>query len=103
MKFYLLIFFASILCFSCSEEVSPQEPVNASGRVVKNEVSSFMYGTHLLVQGEDSVAFALRSSTINLDNYLHQQVRVTGKTIAGYPVDGGPIYVEVTRVEEKKD
>ena len=56
-----------------------------------------MYGTHLLVmQGK---SYALRSSKVTLDDYLNKGVTAKGHFIAGYPVDGGPQYIEVEEIE----
>ncbi len=96
---YLLIFVISLFCLSCSEDVAPSKGVHSAGIVVENSASFFMYGSHLLIQEEDSIAYALTSSTINLDVYVNQKVHISGKAIAGYPVAGGPVYVEVYEEE----
>ena len=51
-----------------------------------------MYGTHVIS------GYALRSNTILLDNYINYNVTIVGYKIDGYPVDGGPDYIEVTDI-----
>lgn len=42
----------------------------------------------------------LRSSTINLDTCVNQTVTAKGSRIKGYPVDGGPEYIDVKEVRK---
>lgn len=67
-----------------------------TGIVVKPEVTTYQYGTHALETETDY--FALRSSSINLDDYINQEVTLTTTKIAGYPVENGPILLEVEQV-----
>tara|TARA_B100000497_G_C7379300_1_gene243207 strand:+ start:384 stop:542 length:159 start_codon:yes stop_codon:yes gene_type:complete len=52
-----------------------------------------MYGTHVI---ED---YALRSNIVDLNNYINQDVVIIGYKIDGYPVDGGPDYIEVQEIK----
>ena len=49
-----------------------------------------MYGTHVIS------GYALRSDLVSLDDFINRNVTITGYKIDGYPVDGGPAYIEVT-------
>ena len=51
-----------------------------------------MYGTHIIS------GYALRSDLVNLDEFINRNVTISksGYKIDGYPVDGGPVYIEVT-------
>jgi hypothetical protein len=59
-----------------------------------------MYGTHALVDQSGNLVYALRSHTVNLSAHVGKQVEVTGTFVLGYPVDGGPPYLEVRSVQE---
>ncbi|QDC44095.1 copper resistance protein NlpE N-terminal domain-containing protein [Methylophilus medardicus] len=81
--------------------------VLVQGVLEKRTISSWQYGTHQLTgdffQAEATAmaprkVFALKSEQINLDPFLGQEVAITGKAIAGYPVDGGPDFIEVIAV-----
>lgn len=86
----IILFFAVI---SCSKEADDQKTIEVTGIIQPQEITYYQYGTHT-IQG-----YALRSSTLNLDDYVGQQVTVVGYTIEGYPVEGGPDYLEVIAVK----
>ncbi|UCG79144.1 MAG: hypothetical protein JSV21_04760 [Nitrospirota bacterium] len=73
--------------------------VSARGIITKLGVTTFMYGTHAIRDDSTQIYYALMSDTINLDNYIDQEVSIKGNLLAGYPVDGGPDFVNVTSVE----
>lgn len=95
-------------------QASPQAPSSADeaqvlvqGVLEKSGITSWQYGTHKLTGNffqSDAAAlatkkvFALKSEHINLDPFLGQEVVITGQAIAGYPVDGGPDFIEVIAV-----
>jgi hypothetical protein len=61
-----------------------------------------MYGTHAITSEASGTRYALRSADdrfLDLDGYVGQRVTVTGTAVDGYPVDGGPVHLEVTKVE----
>lgn len=62
-------------------------------------MTTFQYGTHLLKM-QDKVC-ALKSSSINLDNYLGIQVILKGNKVAGNPLEGGPELIEVKEIKAK--
>lgn len=59
-------------------------------------VPGYMYGDYVLLDEQGNTQYALRSSTVQLGNYVGQRVRLSGSRIPGYPVDGGPDYLDVT-------
>jgi hypothetical protein len=70
------------------------------GTLQKLEVTSFQYGTHALFDESGNILYSLRSHTVNLSAYVGKHVEVTGTLVPGYPVDGGPPYLEVSKVQE---
>lgn len=60
-------------------------------------ITSYQYGTHRLEAGDD--IYALKSDNISLDDYEDQNVSITAFKIDGYPLDGGPVYLNVTKVK----
>jgi hypothetical protein len=36
---------------------------------------------------------------VNLDDHINQNITVVGYKIDGYPVDGGPDYIEVEEIK----
>lgn len=72
--------------------------VKLSGVLVKPEVTAYMYGTHAL-ENTGQLSAALKSNSINLDAYVGKQVRITGKRVEGYPLEGGPDLIEVMDIE----
>ncbi|WP_339341950.1 hypothetical protein [uncultured Polaribacter sp.] len=56
-------------------------------------MTTYQYGTHT------ASGYALRSSAVHLDDYVNQNITVFGYKIDGYPVDGGPDYIEVEEIK----
>ncbi|TDH29256.1 hypothetical protein EXU57_04100 [Segetibacter sp. 3557_3] len=96
------VFVAAITLSGCSKNntvVVPKEnyPFAFKGLLKKLEVSSWQYGTHIIT--DEGNKYALKSSTVNLDNFVDKVVTIKGSKIAGYPVDNGPDFIEVKAVE----
>jgi hypothetical protein len=69
----------------------------AAGIVQKRGVTTYMYGTHIL---SGSKIYALKSDTIKLDRYLGKAVMVSGRLVPGYPMSGGPEFLDVDMVRD---
>ena len=69
--------------------------VTATGIVRPQGVTSYMYGTHVLVSDSGRTLYALKSNSINLDDYIGKKVTVSGAPVSGYPIEGGPDYIDV--------
>lgn len=103
MKIYTAI---GILCFiliqvSCGTSKKDSE-IGAdnqySGIIEPAGITTYQYGTHTL-QTENTF-YALRSESIDLSSYENQEVTVTATEVEGYPLEGGPIYLEVQKIEK---
>ncbi|SDR87881.1 hypothetical protein [Christiangramia echinicola] len=60
-------------------------------------ITTYQYGTHRLETQNDF--YALKSDTVNLEEYEGQEVEIMASHIEGYAVDGGPVYLLVTKVK----
>ncbi|NTE05658.1 hypothetical protein G6M26_20685 [Agrobacterium tumefaciens] len=69
----------------------------ATGTIQKIGITTFQYGTHLLTT--ENKTYALKSDAINLDQYMNKKVTVKGKKVKGYPIDGGPEFLDVTLIK----
>jgi hypothetical protein len=98
MKLTLFLLAFSLFFFACESSVDPAEKQNQIGVIHKIEVSTWMYGTHTLNDAGGKPIYALTSSTIDLNNFENKEVKISGNLIEGYPVDGGPLYLNVTIV-----
>jgi hypothetical protein len=67
--------------------------VEATGTIQQQGMTTYQYGTHIL--GE----FTLRSSVVDLDKYIGKSVTVVGHLIKGYPIEGGPKFLEVVLIK----
>ncbi len=79
-----------------------QESVTATGTIEEAGVTTYMYGTHVIVDEQTGTFYALGSDVVDLDAYTGQQVTVYGYLVPGYEygqVEGGPPLVDVTWVE----
>ncbi|MFT6336607.1 MAG: hypothetical protein ACJATI_003366 [Halioglobus sp.] len=68
--------------------------VEATGTIQEQGMTTYQYGTHVID------GYALRSSIVDLANYIGQSVTVIGHLIEGYPIDGGPDYFEVEEIKK---
>lgn len=84
------------------DHASENDMVTAVGTIQKSGFTTYMYGTHVLKDDNGKTLYALKSDTINLDDYVNiKNITVKGSLIPGYPVDGGPDYFNVIEVEVK--
>lgn len=100
MKTFKLLFVGAIICLSaisCNKnEVNSDnkgDKIEITGTIQKQGITTYQYGTHTLS------GYALRSSTENLDEYVNQNVTVVGHKISGYPIEGGPDFIEVEKLK----
>lgn len=88
------LFFSSLLCLSfasCNKNNS--NSIEVTGIIQAQGITTYQYGTHVMP------GYALRSNTIELDDYIGQTVTIVGYKIDGYPVENGPDYIEVEEVK----
>jgi len=77
------------------------DTVTAEGTIEKQGITTYQYGTHVLKEGKKTL-YALTSKTQKLNDYVGKRVKITGTKIDGYPLEGGPVFLEVTSVEVLK-
>lgn len=53
-----------------------------------------------MVDSDGEIQYALRSDDVRLGDYVGRRVQVSGSLVDGYPVDGGPEFLEVTEANE---
>lgn len=96
MKFFKSLSILTIFCLSvisCDKDVVTIDGIEITGEIEKQKITTYQYGSHTISE------YALRSSSINLDDYINQKITVVGHKIGGYPVDGGPHYIEVEKIK----
>lgn len=91
-----------VILSSCAAHNGP-EKIKVQGTIEKTEITFNQYGTHTLVSEDGETLYALRSSTYDLDEFQNQKVELTGTPVKGYPVEGGPDYLEVDRIKNLHD
>jgi hypothetical protein len=80
---------------------SPAATVRAAGTIKKTGITSYMHGTHALIDNEGRALYALKSDRVGLDSYAGRRVTVFGEFVKGYPVDKGPCRLNVTSVSKE--
>ncbi len=80
---------------------TPAVRVTAVGTIKERGITSYMYGTHVLVNENGRALYALKSDRIDLDTYVGRRVTVCGELIDGYPVDNGPGYLDVSSLRDE--
>lgn len=100
MKLISMFFTLIILLFTstCKNQTQNSDTMEISGKIEAIQMTSWQYGTHTITN--DSTFYALKSENTNLENYEGQTITIEAKKIEGYPVDGGPEYLEVIKVKE---
>lgn len=74
--------------------------VKAVGSLLPQGTTSYQYGTFILVDENGKTTYALKSDAVQLLDYKGKKVSITGLLIEGYPIEGGPPYLDVLTVEE---
>ena len=96
------IIFSLIICFglftSCEKSDIDLFDVTGPGKIEQIQASYWMYGSHVITI--DNKLYALKSSSLKLQDYNNQTVTIWGNKISGYPVTGGPEYIEVTKISK---
>jgi hypothetical protein len=78
---------------------APRVKVTSIGIIKGQGTTSYMYGTHVLVNDNGKTLYALRSNNIDLGRHVGRKVRVSGHLIQGYPIEGGPDFLDVESIE----
>jgi len=95
----ILILVTVLPCAGFGASSGTTGEITASGTVRKQGITTYMYGTHVLLDGNGKTLYALRSDSIELDKYVDRKVTVKGDLVKGYPVGFGPEYLEVKAIE----
>ncbi|GAB3922296.1 hypothetical protein [Mucilaginibacter myungsuensis] len=96
------ILFAALVEAGCKKDTTEQQPagtVMITGVLEVQGPTTYQYGTHTI--GIGNRTFSLRSSTVKLEAYNDKTVTITGKRVNGYPVEGGPVLLEVSSVRAR--
>ncbi len=93
----LFIGFLLMISIACSTTKSNNEDTY-SGIIETAGITTYQYGTHILKN--ENTFYALRSENIDLDDHVGKKLSLNAKIIVGYPVEGGPVYLEVTKIIE---
>jgi len=100
--FVLFTLFMNVSFFACTRKTTEDNtketyPFQFKGLLKKQEITTYQYGTHTI--SNEGKTYALKSSTINLDTHVNKTATVKGNKINGYPVDGGPEFIDVKEVQ----
>ena len=97
-SFFFVSAVVSLLLISCSkDEDLTNGTIEFTGLIQTAQITSYQYGTHTLTT--EAAVYALRSNTVNLDDFIGRTETVIAEKIEGYPVDGGPEYLEVIEIK----
>lgn len=97
----LAIISLSLLLIACTSQKNKNAKISMdeyTGLIQKQGITSYQYGTHTL-ETKDSL-YALRSKTVDLDKFLGKTITLSAEPIEGYPVDNGPVFLNVTEVKK---
>jgi hypothetical protein len=77
-----------------------EDEVSLNGTIQKQVMTTYQYGTHVLQNKDGKTLYALKSEMLRLDDYIGKTVEVRGQLLNEYPIEGGPPYVEVVKINE---
>lgn len=89
---FILLFFAA----TCSSSVSDEQK-EITGTIQEQGITSYQYGTHILTTPDQF--YAVKSEVVDLNEHLDQEVTVVVERVPGYPVDGGPEFLQVLKIK----
>jgi hypothetical protein len=69
------------------------------GTVLKQGMTTYQYGDFILIHPYGHIICAMRNGKATLEEWVGKYVEIKGATIPGYPIDGGPEFVEVDACE----
>jgi len=101
MKKLILLLALGFSFAGCSSVKSSKDAntVSLTGKIEKIGMTTYQYGTHTIQS--DQKTYALRSSSLDLNNFENKEVQITGTKVPGYPVENGPELIEVSSVKVK--
>lgn len=83
-----------------TNENKPPQGILASGIIQQQGITTYQYGTHILVDVNGNTLYALKSDVLPLNKYMGRKVQLQGVPVEGYPLEGGPDYLEVVTIHE---
>lgn len=83
-----------------SENITQTNTMEIIGTIQEQGMTSYQYGTHTLTTATDDF-YALKSEAVDLNNYVGKEVTIVAEKIEGYPLSGGPEYLNVMELKEK--
>lgn len=99
MKYSSAIIISILFLISTACGTSRSDEDNTySGIMQPAGITSYQYGTHILKA--ENTFYALKSDNIELKDHEGKKVNLQAKKVEGYPVDGGPVYLNVTKINE---
>lgn len=97
MKAIYFILVAGILLTGCKKANEVSGSITVTGVLKAQGTTTYQYGTHTIQN--DHQFYALMSGSINLDQYVNKTVTITGSEVIGYPMEDGPMLLEVFSVK----
>ncbi len=99
----LTLFFLTSTCNNQKSKTDDNAKTNSdlmevTGTIEPIGMTTWQYGTHTISNDDDF--YALRSGKVDLKNYEGKKVILKGEKVEGYPVENGPIFIEVTEIKE---
>lgn len=88
-----------LCCLGCKSTKKAQGTSVYEGILKVQGFTTYQYGTHTLTNGSN--VYALTSDTIILDDFDSEYVEISAKRVDGYPVENGPIYLNVKTIKIK--
>ncbi|MBC8984196.1 hypothetical protein H9X96_00225 [Pedobacter sp. N36a] len=101
MKKLILLLALGFSFTGCSSIKSSKDgnTVTLTGKIEKTGMTTYQYGTHTIQA--DHKTYTLKSSSVDLNSFENKEVELVGTKVPGYPVENGPVLIEVSAVKLK--
>jgi hypothetical protein len=97
---FWLIFIISVTILACGK--SRYRTVCKTGILKLQGITTYQYGSHILEDNAGKTLYALTiDSNNNIATFINKNVEISGTFTEGYPVEGGPELIAVTRIATK--
>lgn len=96
VKLVKLTLLGVLICLSvssCNKDENNPNAVKVNGIIQKQGITTYQYGSHIIG------GYAVYSDVLDLDKYVGKNVTVVGSLVKGYPLSGGPDYIEVKKIK----
>lgn len=86
------------VCNADAADSTQVQMITVTGVLQKQGITTYMYGDYVVIDHKSRTRYAIRKGKLSLERFVGRKVTIRGMPIKGYPVDFGPVYIELHSV-----